>query len=149
MTFPINPRILFLEEAEGEFSMPDIFISYSGKDTAIAEAIRFHLENSGLRCFTESWPIADAIRSCGVFLLILTDNAQNSPSVRKELHFAVSNNKPVLPYMPRSLTMSTEFRFLLHNCAWFCGWRYPDGGLEALTAQLRAFLPGEGGTGDS
>ncbi len=127
--------------------MHSIFISYSTKDTALAETIRDHLENGGLKCWMAprdipassnyAREIPAAIRGCAAFLLLLSDNAQNSPFVRKELDFAVSNNKIILPFLPRSLSLNDEFMFLLSGCQWFSSWLYPDGGLDDLAELLR------------
>lgn len=85
----------------------DIFISYSSKNMEVAEDIREHLEQNGFTwqmapyCITGGSDYAelimDGISACKVFLLVLTEEAQLSPHVRRELECAINSNKVIVP----------------------------------------------------
>ena len=80
--------------------MKEVFISYSSQDSTSAETVRDVLESNGLSCwmaprdipggsdYTKEIPVA--IRECTVFVLILSQHAQDSQWVLKELSSAVS-----------------------------------------------------------
>lgn len=84
-----------------------IFISYSSKERETAEMIRDALEKSGISCWMapESIPtgseyteaIVDAIENSSGFLLVLSEDSQNSQWVPKELDEAITNCKIIFP----------------------------------------------------
>ena len=129
--------------------MHDIFISYSTKDRQQAYEIRSFLTGKGISCWMapESIPtgsnytkeIPMAIRNCKVFLLILSENAQQSPWVLRELDGAVNNNRYILPYLLDDKPMEDEFQFLLTGCQWHPSWQ--ENALEGLAARILALLP--------
>ena len=103
--------------------MHTVFISYSTKDTAQAETVRNVLESNAIPCwmaprdipggsnYTKEIPIA--IRGCQVFVLILSENSQNSHWVLKELDAAVNAGKVILPFMLEDCQLNGECNFLL------------------------------------
>lgn len=129
--------------------MHDVFISYSTKDRQQAYEIRTFLTGKGISCWMapESIPtgsnytkeIPVAIRTCRVFLLILSENAQQSPWVLRELDGAVNNNRYILPYLLDEKPMEDEFQFLLTGCQWHPSWQ--ENALEGLAARILALLP--------
>ena len=84
----------------------DIFISYSSKNLEVAEDIREYLEQNGFSWWMAPYCIAggndyaeeimDGISVCKVFLLVLTEEAQLSPYVRRELECAINYNKVIV-----------------------------------------------------
>ena len=129
--------------------MHDVFISYSTRDRAQACAIRSFLTERDISCWMapESIPpgsnytkeIPVAIRTCQVFLLILSDNAQKSPWVLRELDGAVNNGKNILPYLLDDTPMEDEFQFLLTGCQWQLSWQ--ENALEGLVERIKSLLP--------
>lgn len=129
--------------------MHDVFISYSTKDRDQAYAIRTFLTGRGIACWMapESIPtgsnytkeIPVAIRTCKVFLLILSENAQQSPWVLRELDGAVNNNRYILPYLLDDKPMEDEFQFLLTGCQWHPSWQ--EDAMESLARRILALLP--------
>jgi len=101
----------------------DIFISYSTLDSGYARDIQEYLERNGIPCwiaprdipsgsnYTKEIPVA--IKSCRVFLLLLTKNAQQSQWVLKELDSAVNERKVIIPMVLDDSPLSDEFGFLL------------------------------------
>ena len=75
-----------------------VFISYSSRDYEQAQKLRIRLEQDGITCWMApeniragqdyASEIPAAIANCSVFLLLLTDNAQRSTWVPKELDTA-------------------------------------------------------------
>lgn len=129
--------------------MHDVFISYSTRERTQAYAIRAFLTERGITCWMapESIPtgsnytkeIPVAIRNCQVFLLILSENAQKSPWVLRELDGAVNNSKYVLPYLLDDTPMEDEFQFLLTGCQWHPSWQ--ENALESLAERIHSLLP--------
>jgi len=97
----------------------DVFISYSSRDMVQAETVRNVLEKNGIPCwmaprdipggsnYTKEIPIA--IRQCQVFVLILSQHAQSSHWVLKELDSAVNCGKTILPFMLEDCELNDEF----------------------------------------
>ena len=103
----------------------DVFISYSSSEYNEAKHTRNILTENGFFCWMapESIPagsdysaeIEDAIRSCGVFVLILSAQSQQSIWVPKELGMAISCGKTVLPFHIDSSDIVKPFTFHLTN----------------------------------
>jgi hypothetical protein len=103
----------------------DIMVSYSSEDAAIANQIVSTLEERGYSCWIaprnvntgEEWmgEIMRAIRECKVFLLILTQNANISRQVIRELTNADNHQKPIICFQPERLTLSDSILFFLSS----------------------------------
>ena len=103
--------------------MHDVFISYSRKDQAKAEEIRKILEDNGIMCwfapddihgnrkFTKEIP--QAIRSSKAFLLLLSENSQESKWVERELGEADSANIPIYTFFLEDCGLNDQFNFVL------------------------------------
>lgn len=130
--------------------MKEIFISYSTIDAVAAETVRDVLETNGLSCwmaprdipggsnYTKEIPIA--IRNCTVFLLILSQNAQNSHWVLKELDSAVNAGKVILPFMLEDCVLNDEFNFLLTGAQRYAAYQKKAEALETLIRRVRGIL---------
>ena len=128
--------------------MHSVFISYSTKDQNQAETVRSILEKNGILCwmaprdipggsnYTREIPIA--IRSCQVFVLILSQNAQNSPWVLKELDSAVNCGKVILPFMLEDCQLNDEFNFLLTGAQRYAAYQKKMEAMETLINRIRA-----------
>ena len=102
-----------------------VFISYSSKDTAIAEQTRYVLTNNGISCWMapQSIPagsdygaeIPKAIANCGALVLLLSKSSQASSWVPKEVGSAISKGKIVIPFHVDDSDMSETFDFMLTN----------------------------------
>lgn len=103
--------------------MDNVFISYSSKDLQQATHICHLLERNNVNCWIApgSIPVGSnytkaiptAISSCPVFIVLVTQNAQHSRFVIKELEFAVSSGKLILPVFLENCPLTEEFRFLI------------------------------------
>lgn len=140
--------------------MKEIFISYSTVDTTSAETVRNVLEKNGFSCwmaprdipggsnYTKEIPIA--IRNCKVFVLILSENAQNSHWVLKELDSAVNCGKVILPFMLEDCVLHDEFNFLLTGAQRYAAYQKKAEAMETLIGRIRGILdvPASGQNGE-
>ena len=83
-----------------------LFISYAHADQEIAFQISKALKKSGIEVWIDNsivggqvWTndIARAIRTAKAILLVGSSRSLTRPIVKKEIYFAVDENKPILP----------------------------------------------------
>ena len=96
-----------------------VFISYKSEDAENANWLKSILEINGLSCWmapdsisggsSYANEIEQAISDCEVFLLLLSEKAQKSKWIEKELSLALSINKRVFPFMLSNLTETLHF----------------------------------------
>lgn len=130
--------------------MHDIFISYSTKDQFQADTLRDILEKNGIVCWMAprdipggsnyTKEIPTAIRGCQVFVLVLSQNSQNSHWVLKELDSAVNCGKVILPFMLEDFQLRDEFNFLLTGAQRYSAYQKKADALEALISRIRAII---------
>jgi len=102
----------------------EVFISYSRKDTAIANSICEALDRQGISYFIDRQGIgggrnvpkvlAEAIVNCRIMLYLASKNSYNSKYTNVEISFAF-NEKPqesILPYIIDGSCLPAEQRFL-------------------------------------
>ena len=130
--------------------MRQVFISYSTKDQLQAEAVRNVIEQNGISCwmaprdipggsnYTKEIPIA--IRDCQAFVLMLSQNAQTSPWVLKELDRAVNDGKTILPFQLEDITLNDEFNFLLTGAQRYDAYQKKSEALQLLIARIKAII---------
>ena len=131
----------------------DVFISYSSAEYAVAARMRAILQSSGITCWMapEDIPggsnytkeIPTAIRGCQVFVLMMSEQAQSSHWVLKELNAAVNEGKLILPFMLENCELIDEFNFLLSGAQWFPAFQDPGNAMEKLTERVKAVLEPE------
>ena len=106
----------------------DIFISYSRKDTAVADRICKALDRAGISYFIDrqglsggsefSDRLAHAIDGCKVFLFLASHNYYGSFYSRCEFNFAISRKCKVLPYIIDGSDIPPNFTISLSDCNW-------------------------------
>ncbi len=101
------------------------FISYSTHNTADAEIFRRICESHHI----DTWMaphnipagsqyaqvISKAIKDCSCFVLLLTEHAQNSVWVAKEVERAINHKKTIIPVMLEPITLNDEFEFYISS----------------------------------
>ena len=132
----------------------DIFISYSTKDEAHVQALRSVLDANSISYWIAprdipggsnyAREIPSAIRNCTVFLLVLSQNAESSIWVSRELDLAVNSRKVILPLMVEDFAVGDEFNFLLTGCQRYEAFRRKSEVLETMIARIRSILCVEG-----
>jgi hypothetical protein len=106
----------------------DIFISYSAKDKAVADAVVSTHEKVGIRCWYAprdippgaDWgdAIIQAIEQCSLMILIFSGNADQSQRVLDELNYSISEGKPILPFRVEDLEPTGAMRLHLSSRHW-------------------------------
>lgn len=130
--------------------LPNVFISYKSEEYADANKLRTVLSNAGITCWMapESIPggsdyateISKAIKSCPVFVLILSSAAQKSKHIAKESEIAVKHDKIILPYIIENCVLSDGFEYRLADAQFY--WPYQDEKMaqEKLIFDIRRYL---------
>ena len=123
-------------------STHEVFISYSttGNDKVIADAVCAKLENEKIRCWIaprdvtpgKNWggEIVEAISRSSIFVLVFSNNSNESQQVLHEVERAVSKGIPVLPFRIEDVTPSTDLEFYLSATHW----------LDALTPPIEEHI---------
>lgn len=99
------------------------FISYSTKEQSSADAMKKLLEKQGIQTWMAPGDIPagnkyarvinQAIKGCSCFVLMLSNNSQNSVWVSKEVERAVNYRKPIIPVQLEDLTLNDEFEIYI------------------------------------
>ncbi|MEO5917839.1 MAG: toll/interleukin-1 receptor domain-containing protein [Luteolibacter sp.] len=106
----------------------DVFISYSSKNKAIADALCAGLEAEKIRCwiaprdvlpggnYGES--IVHAMAACRVVVLVFSSATNTSPAVLREMERAMHHGLPIIPFRLEDIPMSAGLEFFLASCHW-------------------------------
>lgn len=99
------------------------FISYSSKNQSVADALRDMLNSTGI----DTWmapgdipvgssymkEINHALKNCSCLVLLLSNAAQGSQWVIKEVERAVNYHKTIIPVQIENVILNDEFEFVL------------------------------------
>ena len=106
----------------------DVFISYSHKDKAVADAICAKLEQDGTRCWYAprdirpgaDWAasIIDAIEAAKVMVLVFTDASNASQQVLREINNAVSAGVVLVPFKLTDNPPNRGMQYYLSTVHW-------------------------------
>ncbi|VGO11886.1 hypothetical protein PDESU_00434 [Pontiella desulfatans] len=112
-------------------STPDrkkAFISYSSKNTSDAEALCRLLEDRGIPCWMAprnilpgddyGEAISKALAEVDALVLLLTENANHSTWVAKEVESGLSNDKRIIPVSLGGVKPSGKLKFYLGAIQW-------------------------------
>lgn len=134
--------------------MAEVFVSYAGGDKETAFRIAAFLEDKGIVCWIAprdvppgtdyGTAILDGIEGCSAFILVLSEEANDSTFVRKEVERAVSKGKPVLPVRIREVAPSGALEFFVSSSQWVDAWRSPMEQHLAVLADAIMALRGDG-----
>src|SRR5947209_2827831 len=101
----------------------DVFISYSSLDRPVADAICTMLEADGIQCWMaprdvtpgKEWgeEIVDAIAGTRVFVLVFSQNSDQSPQVRREVERAVHHRAAILPFRTEDVRPTGAMEYFL------------------------------------
>lgn len=128
----------------------DIFISYKAEEFEEADWVKSVLEQNGISCWmapssikggsSYASEIPQAIRECKVFVLILSEKAQESKWVPKEIDQAINENKIILPFMLENCKLKDDFNFYLSNVQRYEAYRSKSKAIEKMLSEIRAIL---------
>jgi len=106
----------------------DVFISYSQKDKATADAVCRALEHNSVRVWIAprdippgaKWAesIPAAIEQAGAFVLIFSSSANTSEYISRELDHAVTKRKPIIPVRLENIQPSGSVGFYVATSQW-------------------------------
>lgn len=118
----------------------DVFISYSSKDKATADAVCNRLETNGIRCwiaprdipFGADFPeeIVKAISASRVMVLVFSSNTNNTAQVVREVGCAADHDVIIVPFRIEDVTPSIKLEFFLGVIHW----------LDAITPPLEQHI---------
>lgn len=105
-----------------------IFLSHSSTDAAIAEEICEQLEKNGIKCFIAprdirpgkeyAEEIINGIDQSAAMVLLMSQSANSSPHVLREVEHAVSSNTPILVYKLEEVALSRSMEYFLMTHQW-------------------------------
>lgn len=105
-----------------------VFISHSSNNADIASYICSMIENNGHRCFIAprdirsgyeyAEEIINGIDNSDVMLLLLSQDANDSPHVLREIERAVSKKIPVIVYKMEEVQLSRSMEYFLMTHQW-------------------------------
>lgn len=108
-----------------------VFLSHSSKDKETVEQLCNYLEQNGKTCFIASrdirsgreyaQEIINAIDHSGVVVLMLSEHANHSPHVLREIERAVSKSIPIFIYKMEEVELSKSMEYFLMAPQWMDG----------------------------
>ncbi len=106
----------------------DVFISYRRKDLEFVTQLHQELTQRGIPAWfdmenievADHWrsSIAEGIRACKVFVLVLSPDAVESVNIRKEVDLAEKHGKKIVPLMWRQTDIPVAFEYSLAGLQW-------------------------------
>ena len=106
----------------------DVFISYSSKDKDVAFILCEALENEGIICWIAprdvkaghyATSIVEGIESSKLFVLLFSQNSNDSTPVLNELEMAMSSKLLIVPARIEEILPSKAMKFYLMATNWF------------------------------
>lgn len=104
------------------------FISYASRDTAIADDMCDALEGAGIPCWLAprdvrpgdfyADAIVQALASCRVLILVLSEASIDSPHVLREVERASSKRRPIVAFRTDTATLPAGLEYFLSASQW-------------------------------
>jgi TIR domain/LCCL domain len=119
------------------------FVSHASEDGAIAASITDYLERNGVLCWIAprdvtpggdyAAEILHGIETSATFVLVLSEHANESIFVKREVERAVSKGKPIFPIRVREVMPSRSLELFISSAHWIDAWQPP---IEKYLARL-------------
>lgn len=125
----------------------NVYISYAPEDLDFAQKIKDKLVKEQIPCrmlsekVDSQKDIKDDINQCKVFILVLSNQAQNSEQITEELRLAMSLKKRILPFMIEDFTLSDEYEFYLNNVQRYFAFDDSDREIQKLVDAIKESAP--------
>ena len=120
----------------------DVFISYSTKNSDVANKVCHILEQNNLKCWIAPRnissgkiyvdEIADAIKSTKIVVLIYSTYSQESMYVNNEINLAFTKNKPILSFNIDEELPKEGMEYYLKVTQWLSAYPNPEDEFETL-----------------
>lgn len=127
-----------------------VFISYKAEEYDQALWVKRSLEEGGIPCWmapmsirgglSYAQEIPPAIRDSSVFVLLLSQKAQESKWVPRELDQAINCNKVIMPFMLEDCPLRSDFSFYLTNVQRYDAFRDMEGTMQRMTQDIQKVL---------
>jgi len=132
----------------------DIFLSYSTRDQAAADAICRALEDAGIKCWIAPRDIAAgtqwggsivaAIEASRAVLVIFSEKSNDSPQVVREMECAVAKRLPLIPVRIADAMPTKDMEYFLGVSHWLNAYPKPlDSYLPQIVETAGRVLKGE------
>lgn len=132
---------------------PYVFISYSTKDSDVANLVHSYLEGNGIGCWIASRnieggesfaaQIVDAIEGASAFVMIYSANSNDSDHCSNELSLAFGYKKKIIPFKLGDFTISKANLYFLQQAQWIDTTDDRNEALKHLVKAVRLALPQE------
>jgi hypothetical protein len=133
----------------------DVFISYSSVNKLEADAICAGLENEKIRCciaprdFTAGVPYATeieaAIAGCKILVVVLSQGANDSAHVMREVERAIHFGKPIIPFKVENVALRGQLSYFLSSIHWLDAITPPvERHIENLRIAVQSLMAGRG-----
>ncbi len=131
--------------------MAKVFISYAYLNKDLADDVVQKLESNGVACWYaprniapgQEWVTAinDAIEEASIFLLLYTEQSNESRQVANEVALAFNAGKILLPLRMSEVPMSNEIKYYMTRVHWLDGTALPrEQTLELLRDRVQELL---------
>lgn len=137
--------------------MKDVFISYSNKDSELARKLRDCVEREGHSCWmapddikgpkTYAEQILEGIRGSRAMIVVVSDSANTSGHVPREVSLASEGDTPILPVRVEDVLPTGALEYLLQLRHWVDAFPGPiEDHVDSLKEAIDAVLQ-QGGDG--
>ena len=128
-----------------------VFISHSSTDATIAQEICSTLETSNIQCFLAPRDIRSGYEYASeilygldrsdILLLLLSNRANQSPHVLREVERAVSNATPIIVYKLEEVELTKSMEYFLMTHQWL---NAESGNYTSLVSSIQEFQKNKG-----
>lgn len=128
----------------------EVFISYKSEEHGEALWLKNVLEINGISCWMAPFSIPGgsnyareipkAIAECRIFVVLLSNKAQESIWISKELNQALIEKRIVMPYMLEDCALHQEFDFYLSDVQRYDAFINISEALKKMICEIRAIL---------
>lgn len=134
-----------------------LFISHSSADASVANEMCTYIENNGAECFIAprdihpgkeyAEEIIHGIKRADAMILIMSENANKSPHVLREVERAVSRSIPILVYKLEDVELSKSMEYFLMTHQWITSEKKRD--YSEILAFIEKYENKEGNKSDN
>ena len=131
--------------------MGHVFVSFSSRDVKMARAICGAIEDRGYPCWISDRDvrpgrnyqdeIVDAIGSASVFVLVFSQNSNNSSEIKKELSLASRSNLLVVPVRIEDIVPTGALQYELSTRQWIDIFEDWERAVGRIVDQIRSIAP--------
>ena len=128
----------------------DVFISYSSKDKAVADAVCHVIEQHDMQCWIAprdvnpgaryAAEIVNGIKHCRVMVLVYSKESNQSEHVANEVDRAFNEGKTIIPFLVDDTPMNDEFDYYLARKHWLVAYPHYAEQLENLAKAIANVL---------